>query len=153
MESKDHGNTLRIRRIIWICAFAHLALCARSKARFRLTRPNQFTMWMWLMRLLSRWKLCVCNCRNTVHVKRQWCEHWWLVNRGWLELVFEPQGNICTSNSSRKQIFRDIFNDRFYLPFFVATHGFRERDFDYYSISYLSAYKSRPNVSMCVYMY
>ena len=24
----------------------------------------------------------------------------------------------------------DIFNDRFYLSFFVATHGFRESDFD-----------------------
>ena len=46
-----------------------------------------------------------------------------------------------------------IFNDRFYLSFFVATHGFRESDFDYYSISYSSAHKSRPNVSMCVYMY
>ena len=44
-----------------------------------------------------------------------------------------------------------IFNDRFYLSFFVAMHGFRESDFDYYSISYLSAHKSRPNVSMCVY--
>ena len=44
-----------------------------------------------------------------------------------------------------------IFNDRFYLSFFVATHGFRESDFDYYSVSYSSAHKSRPNVSMCVY--
>ena len=25
-----------------------------------------------------------------------------------------------------------IINDRFYLSFFVATHGFRESDFDYY---------------------
>ena len=25
-----------------------------------------------------------------------------------------------------------IFNDRFYMSFFVATHGFRESDFDYY---------------------
>ena len=25
-----------------------------------------------------------------------------------------------------------LFNDRFYLSFFVATHGFRENDFDYY---------------------
>ena len=44
-----------------------------------------------------------------------------------------------------------IFNDRFYLSFFVATHGFRESDFDYYPISYLSAHISRPSVSMCVY--
>ena len=44
-----------------------------------------------------------------------------------------------------------VFNDRFHLSFFVATHGFRESDFDYYSISYSFAYKSRPNVSMCVY--
>ena len=44
-----------------------------------------------------------------------------------------------------------IFNDRFYLSFFVATHGFRKSDFDYYSISYLSAHKSRPNVQ-CVYI-
>ena len=46
-----------------------------------------------------------------------------------------------------------FFNDRFYLSFFVATHGFRESDFDYYSISYLSAHKSRPNVLLCVYKY
>ena len=39
-----------------------------------------------------------------------------------------------------------FFNDRFYLSFFVATHGFKESDFDYYSISYLSAHKSRSNV-------
>ena len=25
-----------------------------------------------------------------------------------------------------------VFNDRFYLSFFVATHGFRENYFDYY---------------------
>ena len=25
-----------------------------------------------------------------------------------------------------------FFNDRFYLPFFVVMHGFRESDFDYY---------------------
>ena len=44
-----------------------------------------------------------------------------------------------------------FFNDRFYLSFVVATHGFRESGFDYYSISYSSAHKSRSNVSMCVY--
>ena len=44
-----------------------------------------------------------------------------------------------------------VFNDRFYLSFFVATHGFRESDFDYYSILYLSTHKSSPNVSVCVY--
>ena len=33
-----------------------------------------------------------------------------------------------------------LFNDRFHLSFFVATHGFRESDFDYYSISYSSAH-------------
>ena len=25
-----------------------------------------------------------------------------------------------------------VFNDRFFLSFFVAMHGFRESDFDYY---------------------
>ena len=45
----------------------------------------------------------------------------------------------------------ELINDRFYLSFFVAMHGFRESDFDNYSISYLSAHKSRPNVSVCVY--
>ena len=45
----------------------------------------------------------------------------------------------------------NIFNDRFYLSFLVATHGFRESDCDYYKISYLSAHKSRPNVLLCVY--
>ena len=25
-----------------------------------------------------------------------------------------------------------VFNDRFYLSFFVATHGFRESGFDFY---------------------
>ena len=44
-----------------------------------------------------------------------------------------------------------LFNDRFNLSFFVATHGFRISDFDYYSISHSSAHKSRPSVSMCVY--
>ena len=44
-----------------------------------------------------------------------------------------------------------LFNDRFCLSFFVAKHGFRESDFDYYSISYSSTHKSRPNVSMRVY--
>ena len=48
-------------------------------------------------------------------------------------------------------LFFRVFNDRFYLSFFVAPHGFRVNDFDYYSIAYLSAHKSRPSVSMCVY--
>ena len=54
-----------------------------------------------------------------------------------------------TSRKGFAQVY--IFNDRFYLSFLVAMHGFRESDFDYYSISYSSAHKSRPNVSMCVY--
>ena len=39
-------------------------------------------------------------------VKPQWLEHGWLVCRGYFELVFEFLGN--SSDSSRKQIFRDI---------------------------------------------
>ena len=45
-----------------------------------------------------------------------------------------------------------IFNDRFYLSFFVATHGFRESDFDYYSISYLSARTKVDPMFQCVYI-
>ena len=41
-----------------------------------------------------------------------------------------------------------IFNDRFYLSFFVAMRGFRESGFDFYWSLYLSAQKRRP----CVYI-
>ena len=33
---------------------------------------------------------------------------------------------------SFEQLGPGSFNDRFYLSFFVAMHGFRESDFDYY---------------------
>ena len=39
-------------------------------------------------------------------LKLQWLEHWWLVYRGWFELVFEFLGN--SSDSWKKQVFRDI---------------------------------------------
>ena len=39
-----------------------------------------------------------------------------------------------------------IFNDRFYLLFFVAMRGFRESGFDFYWSLYLSAQKRRPRV-------
>ena len=45
-------------------------------------------------------------------------------------------------------MFSLIFNDRFYLSFFVAMHGFRESGFDCYWSLYLSAQKCRP----CVYI-
>ena len=41
-----------------------------------------------------------------------------------------------------------IFNDRFYLSFFIAMHGFRESGFDLYWSLYLSTQKCRP----CVYI-
>ena len=72
-----------------------------------------------------------------------------------LYVIWNGYPDICSRNFvilSGEMVLRcSIFNDRFYLSFFVATHGFRESDFDYYSISYLSAHKSRPNVSICVY--
>ena len=41
-------------------------------------------------------------------VKPQWLEHGWFVYRGWFELFFQSLQN--SSNSSRKQIFRDFFS-------------------------------------------
>ena len=38
----------------------------------------------------------------------QWLEHGWLDYRGWFELFFQSLQN--SSNSSRKQIFRDFFS-------------------------------------------
>ena len=46
-------------------------------------------------------------------IKRQWCEHRWLVYRDWFELVFESLEK--SSDSSRKQIFRDIIKNFFLI--------------------------------------
>ena len=45
------------------------------------------------------------KCGNTVEL--QWLEHWWLIYHGLFELIFESLWNF--SDSSRKQILRDIF--------------------------------------------
>ena len=42
-------------------------------------------------------------------IKLQWLEHLWLAYPGWFELVSEFLGNFA--NSSRQQIFRDIFRE------------------------------------------
>ena len=56
-------------------------------------------------RCCCTWHVPYSVCSYTV--KSQWLEHWWLVYHGWLELIFESLWN--SSDSSRKQIFRQIF--------------------------------------------
>ena len=64
-----------------------------------------------------------CTVQKVNTVKPQWQEHRWLVYCRWFELVFESLGN--SSDSSRKQMFRDIFENFSCLImniFVVYTH-------------------------------
>ena len=47
------------------------------------------------------------QAKGTFTVETQWHEHRWLIYNGWFELLFQSLQN--SSNSSRKQIFRDFF--------------------------------------------
>ena len=89
----------------YACANSHTGTCSPYYSWYVLQRLIILFADSEVLDQTARTRFRLARPKYGSEVKLHWLEHWWLVYRGWFELVFDSLRN--SSGASRKQILKE----------------------------------------------